>query len=273
MMRRAQRHTGPGRRDHARRSALATVLGTALAIAGCDSLPGRPREADRPLAPTQVTDFAVLWGENCSGCHGADGKLGSSTPLGDPVYLAAASDVAIRDLTLRGIPGTPMPAFGLEYGGTLTDHQVDLLTRGMRARWASDVTPPPPPIDAAATGDAARGATVWQASCAGCHGTDGDGGAKGGSVVDPSWLSLTSDRALRTAVVVGRPDLGMPDWRGEGGARPLDAEQVSDVVAWIAARRPAPIALPGAAAPAAGPSAPTGATTTTTTTARSEDVP
>ena len=111
MMRRAQRHTGPGRRDHARRSALATVLGTALAIAGCDSLPGRPREADRPLAPTQVTDFAVLWGENCSGCHGADGKLGSSTPLGDPVYLAAASDVAIRDLTLRGIPGTPMPAF------------------------------------------------------------------------------------------------------------------------------------------------------------------
>ena len=39
---------------------------------GCDRLPGRPTESERPLRPSEVTEFAVLYGENCAGCHGAD---------------------------------------------------------------------------------------------------------------------------------------------------------------------------------------------------------
>jgi cytochrome c oxidase cbb3-type subunit 3/ubiquinol-cytochrome c reductase cytochrome c subunit len=47
-----------------------------------------------------------------------------------------------------------------------------------------------------------------------------------------------SDQGLRTAVVVGRPALGMPDWRGERAAHPLSSEDVADVVAWLIEQRP-----------------------------------
>ena len=236
-------------------SLLARTLAAAIAcaaLAGCDSLPGKPREADRPIRPSEVTDFAALWGTNCAGCHGADGDRGSSTPLANPVYLASATDAAIRGATADGIPGTSMPAFATSRGGLLTDQQIDLLVQGMRSRWGKPVSPTPPGIDDATAGDPGRGAAVFAARCASCHGQDGAGGPKAGSVVDPDYLQLVSDRALRAATIAGRPDFGMPDWRGESGREPLDAGQVADVVAWMASKRPAPIVAtaPAAVAPA-----------------------
>jgi cytochrome c oxidase cbb3-type subunit 3/ubiquinol-cytochrome c reductase cytochrome c subunit len=59
--------------------------------------------------------------------------------------------------------------------------------------------------------------------------------------VDPAYLALVSDQGLRVAVIAGRPDLGMPDWRSYVAAQPLSRQQISDVVAWLAAqRRPVP---------------------------------
>ena len=96
-----------------------------------------------------------------------------------------------------------------------------------------------PPAYAGASGDAARGAAVYAASCAACHGASGEGGPKAGSIVDGSYLGLVSDQGLRTTVIAGRPDIGHPDWRGDGTGAPLTGEQVSDVVAWLASMRPA----------------------------------
>lgn len=258
-------------------SLLARAVAAAIAcaaLAGCDSLPGKPREADRPLRPSEVTDFAELWGTNCAGCHGADGDHGSSTPLANPVYLASSSDVAIRGATADGIPGTTMPAFATSRGGSLTDRQIDLLVQGLRSRWGRPVSPNPPAIDDATAGDAGRGAAVFAARCANCHGRDGTGDAKAGSVVDPAYLQLVSDRALRVATIAGRPDFGMPDWRGESGRDPLDAGQVADVVAWMASKRPAPIvATAPANVPPAHAADPTAVQPTTTTTTRSDHVP
>ena len=60
-------------------------------------------------------------------------------------------------------------------------------------------------------------------------------------MADASYLSLVSDQYLRTTVIAGRADLGMPDWRGYTPGQPLTPQQVSDVVAWlIAQRRPVP---------------------------------
>jgi hypothetical protein len=56
-------------------------------------------------------------------------------------------------------------------------------------------------------------------------------------VVDAAYLALVSDQALRTAVIAGRTDLGMPDWREDIPGQPLTPQQISDVVAWLAARR------------------------------------
>jgi len=216
---------------------------------GCDRLPGRPRPDSRPLRPSQVTDFATLYDQNCAGCHGRPGEPGAAVALADPVYLAFADDATLRSFTARGGPSAAMPAFARSAGGSLTDQQIELLVAGLRTRFARPdalraATPPPyarPP------GDAARGALVYAARCAECHGPTGSGGERGGSIVDGSYLGLISDQGLRTAVVVGRPVLGMPDWRGDAGDRPLSAEEVGDVVGWLIAHRPE---LPGQPYPA-----------------------
>ena len=50
-----------------------------------------------------------------------------------------------------------------------------------------------------------------------------------------------SDQYLRTTVIAGRADLGMPDWRSYTPGQSLTGQQISDVVAWlIAQRRPVP---------------------------------
>ena len=76
-----------------------------------------------------------------------------------------------------------------------------------------------------------QGLRVYAEACASCHGADGKGD-KGGSVVDAAYLALVSDQALRTAVIAGRTDLGMPDWRSDIPGQPLTAQQIADVVAW-----------------------------------------
>jgi hypothetical protein len=48
---------------------------------------------------------------------------------------------------------------------------------------------------------------------------------------------LVSDQALRTSIIAGRRDLGHPDWRGYPPGQPLTAQQVADVVAWLASKR------------------------------------
>lgn len=213
-----------------------------LLLAACDRLPGKPLEADRYRRPSQVKDFAALYGENCAGCHGDEQRPGAAVSLNDPVYLAVADDDAIRRATAQGVPGTTMPAFARSAGGPLTDEQVDLLVRGMRQRWAGATVIGGAPPYAAAPGDAARGAQVYAARCASCHGANGAGGEKGGAVTDGSYLALVSDQGLRTAVIVGRPHFGMPDWRGAKGAsaeaaQPLSAAEIADVVAWLISKR------------------------------------
>ena len=87
-----------------------------------------------------------------------------------------------------------------------------------------------------------RGAEAYALFCARCHGPGGAGGSEAGSIVDAAYLGLVSDQALRTAVIVGRKDLGMPDWRDaeqlSTPVRPMSAAEVRDVVAWIASHRP-----------------------------------
>ena len=232
-------------------------------LAGCDAhLPGKPSEAERWRAPADVTDFNQLYTQNCSGCHGAGGKLGAARPLNDPLYLSFATDDALRRVVSQGRPGTNMPAFSQQAGGGLTDRQIEFLVGGMRAQWARPddfkgveipaygagnissgdqagaATASHDSINAARTGDAQRGAVAYQTYCSRCHGTNGAGGPAG-SIVDTNFLNLVSDQGLRTSVVVGRADLGKPDWRSNLPGRPMSQQEIDDVVAWIASHRQA----------------------------------
>src|SRR5256885_9419352 len=118
-----------------------------LASTGCSNSPGRPGKESEVIPPNEVTDFNLLYAQNCAGCHGLDGKGGAAIALANPVFLAIADDTAIRRTAARGVPGTPMPAFAQSAGGMLTDKQIDALVRGIRT-WARpntfrDTSPPP----------------------------------------------------------------------------------------------------------------------------------
>ena len=218
-----------------------TIVIIALMTCGaCSSSRGAPRADTEVLPPSQIVDFNLLYGQNCAGCHGPEGKGGAAIALADPVFLAIADDNVIRGIAANGVPGTPMPAFAQSAGGMLTDKQIDALVRGIRT-WAKPNAlgdTAPPPYAAQASGDRQRGADAYRTYCSSCHGVDGRGGSKASSIVDGSFLALVSDQELRTIVIAGRPELGAPDWRGNVEGRPMSAQDVSDVVAWLSSQRP-----------------------------------
>ena len=219
---------------------LTICLLAATACGSRDIARGRPTADSISIPPDEVLDFHFLYARNCAGCHGADGKGGAAISLGDPVYLAIADDATIRRVTADGVPGTSMPAFARRSGGMLTDAQVNVIVSGMRSRWASPDAlrnAEPPPYAAQTSGDSTRGGAVFGVYCSSCHGADGRGG-KASSIVDGSYLGLVSDQGLRTVVIVGRPELGAPDWRGNVPGKPMSPQDVADVVAWLAAQRP-----------------------------------
>jgi cytochrome c oxidase cbb3-type subunit 3 len=219
---------------------IALTAVAAVASAARSVWADRPRRIAMVVPPDTVTDFDVLYQGNCAGCHGLDGRGGAARGLADPVFLQIANDTVIHRVTAGGVPGTAMPAFAKEAGGSLTDEQIDAIVRGMRTRWAkvgaaSDVSVPP--YSTAAAGDPRRGGDAFVVFCSRCHAPDGRGGRGASSIVDPSYLSLVSDQSLRTTVIVGRPDLGAPDWRGNVPERPMTSQEISDVVAWLAGKR------------------------------------
>ena len=215
------------------------MFAVALCVA-CSNASGRPARNSADVAPDQIVNFDVLYGQNCAGCHGVEGSGGAAMSLANPTFLAMADDDVIRHTAANGVPGTPMPAFAQSAGGMLTDKQIDALVRGIRS-WAKPQAlrgTPAPAYAAQAPGDARRGANAYRTYCSSCHGADGRGGSKASSIVDGSYLALVSDQQLRTIVIAGRPELGAPDWRGDVEGRPMSPQDISDVVAWLSSQRP-----------------------------------
>jgi mono/diheme cytochrome c family protein len=217
------------------------IILSLLALFGCANAPGRPAPGDMPVVPSEISDFSTLYEQNCAGCHGAEGKGGAAIALANPVYLAIADDAIVRHATADGIPGTSMPTFAQSAGGMLTDKQIDVIVGGIRKRWSKpDVLhgADAPPYSSATPGDSVRGSAVYAAYCSSCHGVAGRGGPKASSIVEGSFLALVNDQELRTIVITGRPELGAPDWQNDIPGRPMTAQDVSDVVAWLASQRP-----------------------------------
>jgi len=226
---------------------LIPALGITLAMTltmtllwGCGYPPGKPRKGSETLAPNQIVEFGTLYAENCSACHGAEGRGGGAIALADPLYLSIVPEATMRKVIVNGIRGTSMPAFSQNAGGMLTDQQIDVITHGILSRWGSKgiLNGATPPSYAARTvGSVAHGEFVYGKYCMSCHGPEGRGSHKASAITDGSFLALVSDQGLRTVVITGRPELGAPDWRGNLPGEPMSDQEVTDVVAWLALYR------------------------------------
>lgn len=192
---------------------------------------------DGLFSPAGTTAASV----GCAQCHGTGGVGGTATftlidhKTGKPVqvtyaepplrlavarYTAAGKSLPevtqiLRDAIERGRPGTPMPTWGLNFGGPLNSQAIDDIINYILSIQVS-VTPMQKPINAAA---------LFQQNCAICHAQDGSG------IIGPPLtieFQRHSELEVRDIIRKGRLNLdrpSMPAWAhlGEDAIKALAA--------------------------------------------------
>lgn len=224
---------------------LSALTCAAFFLVACDP-PGKPKAEEAQSEDREaITDFRTLYQSNCSACHGDDGRNGPARILNDALYLSILPRETLKQIVTYGRPGTDMPAWAKSRRGPLTDKQVDILVDGMYSNWGKKTTAfaDAPGYVAGGPGDPVHGKRQFLMSCFMCHGK----GAKPGPITTPEYLDLVSDQMIRTSIIVGRPDLGMPTYKNLNMGRPLSNQDVTDLVAYVISLRqhPAPGEIPG----------------------------
>ncbi len=158
-------------------------------------LASSPLIAQHPPADS-IAAGRVLFESQCSRCHGVGGSGGVGPALNRPVLRRAATDDALAQIILAGIPGTAMVGF---WNFSETDaRQVTAYIRSLGRR-------PPEGL----TGDAARGQRLYQTTgkCGSCHILGGAGSG---------WAPDLTDAGLRLSAAQIRQSLLEP-----GAAQPI----------------------------------------------------
>jgi mono/diheme cytochrome c family protein len=88
---------------------------------------------------------AVVFKENCVVCHGERGQGRIGATLAKP-WAGNQPEVYIRQVIREGIPGTLMPAWSQEFGGPLSEEQIQDVTSYIISLQplAEEATPQPP---------------------------------------------------------------------------------------------------------------------------------
>lgn len=226
-------------------SKLVGALWAALALVGlgCD----RGRSSQVVPSATPAAEIAVqasaaaapghaegarLYEKYCQLCHAKDGTgyaADNAPSLVSQTYLESASDQMIAAGIRMGRPGTAMAAYGKGRLGPLDEHQIYQIVSFLRAKGPQSRALPP----ASSSGDAKRGAAVYEKNCQACHGTTT---ARGNAVslFNPELLNAASPAFLRYAIVNGRPPTPMQPFRDK-----LSEQEIDDVVAYLWGFKPA----------------------------------
>lgn len=210
--------------------AMAAGLSACVLFSACDKIPGDPRHHEHWKAPEDIKDFQVLYVQNCQGCHSNGSGASASIDLGNPVYAAWIPKEKMRAAIADGVPGKAMPAFGKKDGGPLTDEQVGILVDGFLKQANPGAFAGLPPYEAP-LGNPQKGKAAFAAVY---------GARKAEEWSNPYFLATVSNQYLRTLLVVGRPELGLPDWSKARPSAPLSGEEIADMVAWLSSLRPQP---------------------------------
>lgn len=195
---------------------------------------GHKASAERASGEQLFQDFCVR-------CHGKEGAGtttrfligGAMRDYAEPplrfVYArygetgASRAEITqlVRDAIERGRPGTPMPTWGLGFGGPFTPYHIDNLVLYIQAiNEDADIADLRP-------GRGATGAEIFAANCAVCHGPTGEGSV--GPNLQVALGRLTLDQ-LRETIQKGRLNVNrpsMPSWAFFGD------EAIAKLVAFI----------------------------------------
>ncbi|MDH5493113.1 MAG: c-type cytochrome [Myxococcales bacterium] len=203
---------------------LAYFLGVALfgiSALGCGE-PGTPTPNTASNA-----EGARLYRTYCALCHGEEGEGYASddaNALANENFLSIATTEFLETAIARGRPGTPMAAYAREWGGPLSETELNALVAFIEA-WRDE--PPLAVHDAEVRGESARAQALYGRRCASCHGDRGQG-ETAMSLRNPIFLDSVSNGFLRHSIQKGRRGTPMPGFEEE-----LAPTQIDDLVALI----------------------------------------
>lgn len=116
---------------------IAGLVFMVVLIAGFFVYRAREPSLRKDAAAAQQVSYrsigASLFATNCASCHGKGANGGSAPVLNAKEFLKSTTDSQVQNLIAGGVPGTEMPAWALEFGGTLTDEQVRQVATYLRS--------------------------------------------------------------------------------------------------------------------------------------------
>lgn len=167
-----------------------------------------------PALMARVRDTApVLFGDNCSACHGASGEGAPGYPnLRDSAWIWGGAPETIAETLRVGVNAghtetrmSQMAAFGRDQ--MLPQEDVRAVVAYVRGLSHSRAATP--------AALQARGAEVFAANCSSCHGAKGEGMPEMGApnLTDDDWLYGGDQETVFRTVFHGRQGQ-MPAWEG-----------------------------------------------------------
>ncbi len=96
----------------------------------------RRSDAEVSQNAAQIAAGQQLWSENCATCHGTTGEGITAPALNSQEFLASVTDQQIAGIIEGGVPGSEMPAWLADYGGSLTQQQIEAIVAYVRS-WQS----------------------------------------------------------------------------------------------------------------------------------------
>lgn len=204
---------------------LLLIAGLTFALSGEKA---RLASAAESITAGRIRRGGSIYAAQCTACHGTKGEGGVGPALNNRTLLKTAPDSVFFAVIRSGVPNTQMPAWSVDYGGTLTDEDVRDVVAFLRS-WE----PKAPEIQVSKfTPDPARGALLFASTCMICHGENGSGTSRAPKLNDPARLQALPDDWYRGVIRNGRPAKGMPTW-----GTVLSPNQIEDIVSLIAAWR------------------------------------
>jgi ubiquinol-cytochrome c reductase cytochrome c subunit len=92
------------------------------------------KDAKTSQLASSVSDGNALFQKNCSGCHGTNATGGGEGPtLNSKGFLTGTTDAQAALLITGGVSGSQMSAWSIDYGGSLTDQQINDLVAYLRS--------------------------------------------------------------------------------------------------------------------------------------------
>lgn len=168
---------------------------------------------DPGLLAFALAQGRASFGDNCAPCHGAGGGGGRGFPnLNDDDWLFGGKLADISQTVHHGIRWAAdadtrvgnMPAFGRD--GMIPRAEIVDVAEYVRSLAGLSTHP---------NADLAKGAEVFAANCAACHGDDGKGNRELGApnLTDAVWLYGPDSETIIQGVWGGRGGV-MPAWGG-----------------------------------------------------------